>query len=73
MPSADEKISIEKERIPSYLVYNIVSLGKMAGKAESFWWRSVEDELCSQIFRKFRCLENLRLFWMMLNTVFAHL
>ena len=47
IPSADERISIsiKKEQISSYLVYNIVSLGKMAGKAESFSWRSVEDEL----------------------------
>ena len=28
---------------------------------------------CCQIFRKFRHLKHLRLFWMMLNTVFAHL
>ena len=33
------------EQISSYLVYNIVSLGKMTGKAEPFSWRSVEDEL----------------------------
>ena len=33
---ADEKISIKKEEISSYLVYNIVSLGKMAGEAETF-------------------------------------
>ena len=29
----------------SYLVYNIVSLGKIAGRVEPFSWRSVEDEL----------------------------
>ena len=34
MPSADERISIKKEQISLYLVYNIVSLGKMAGKTE---------------------------------------
>ena len=45
MSSADERISIKMEQISSYLVYNIFSLGKMAGKAESFSWRSVEDEL----------------------------
>ena len=45
MPSADERISIKKEQISSYLVFNIVSLGKMVGKAEPFSWRSVEDEL----------------------------
>ena len=33
------------EQISSYLVYNIVSLDKMAGKAEPFSRRSVEDEL----------------------------
>ena len=38
-------ISIKKEQISSYLVYNIVNLGKMGGKAEPFLWRSVEDEL----------------------------
>ena len=31
--------------MPSDLVYNIVSLGKMAGKAEPFSWRSAKDEL----------------------------
>ena len=36
MPYADERISIKKEKFPSYLVYNIVSLGKMTGKAEPF-------------------------------------
>ena len=36
---------MKKEQISSYLVYNIVSLGKMAGKAETFSWTSVEDEL----------------------------
>ena len=41
----DERISIKKEQISSYLVYNIVSLGRMAGKTEPFSWRSVEDEL----------------------------
>ena len=35
----------QKEQIFSYLVYNIVGLGKIAGKAEPFLWRSVEDEL----------------------------
>ena len=55
-----------------YLVYNIVSLGKMGGKAEPSSWRSVEDDLAVKIFRKFRRLENLELFWMMLTTVFAH-
>ena len=42
---ADESISIKKEQISSYLVYNIVSVGKMVGKAEPFSWRSAEDEL----------------------------
>ena len=47
MPSckAEKRISIKKEQISSYLVYNIVSLGKMGGKAETSSWRSVEDEL----------------------------
>ena len=36
---------MKKEQISSYLVYNIVSLGKMGEKAEPFSWRSVEDEL----------------------------
>ena len=45
MPSADKRISIKKEQISSYLVYRIVSLAKMAGKAECFSWRSLEDEL----------------------------
>ena len=45
MPEADKRISIKKEQISSYLVYNIVSLGKMIGKAEPFSCRSVEDEL----------------------------
>ena len=52
MSSAVERISIKKERISSHLVYNIFSLGKMAGKAETFSWRSVEDELA---VRKFCC------------------
>ena len=45
MPYPDERISLKKEQISSYLVYSIVSLGKMAGKAETFSWRSGEDEL----------------------------
>ena len=45
MPEVDKRISIKKEQISSYLVYIIVSLGKMAGKAEPFSWGSVEDEL----------------------------
>ena len=31
---ADERTSIKKGKIFSYLIYNIVSLGKMAGKTE---------------------------------------
>ena len=42
MPEADERISIKKEQIFSYLVYSIVSLGRMARKAETFSWRSDE-------------------------------
>ena len=45
MPSTDEILLIKKKQISSYLVYNIVSMGKMAGKADPFSWRSVEDEL----------------------------
>ena len=40
-----KRISVKKEQISSYLVCNVVSLGKMAGKAELFSWRSVEDKL----------------------------
>ena len=47
-------MSIKKEQISSYLVYNIVSLSKMAGKAEPFSIRSVEDELAVKY------LENLK-------------
>ena len=72
MPSAGERISIKQEQISSYLVYNIVSLGKMAGKAEHFSWRSVEDELAVK-YLEYLDAENLQLFWMMLNTVFSHL
>ena len=36
---------MKKEQITLYLVYSIVSLGKMTGKAETFSWRSGEDEL----------------------------
>ena len=68
MPYVDKRTSTKKEEISSYIVYDTVSLGKMAGKAEPFsWWT------CSQIFRKIRRLEILQLFWMMLSTVFAHL
>ena len=45
MPYADKRISIKKEQISSYPIFNIVSLGKMGGKVERFSWRSVEDEL----------------------------
>ena len=44
MSLADKRISIKKEKISLCLVYTIVSLGKMGGKAEPFSWRSVEDE-----------------------------
>ena len=47
------KESIKKEQISSCLVYNIASLGNMAGKAEPFSWRSVEDEFA------IKYLENL--------------
>ena len=53
IPSADEEILIRKEQISSYLVYNIVSLDKIAGKVEPFSWRPVKDELAV------RYLENL--------------
>ena len=33
---ADRRISIKKEEISLYLVYNIVSLSKLAGKTEPF-------------------------------------
>ena len=36
MPYADERISVKKEKNSSYLVNNIVRLGKMAGKVETF-------------------------------------
>ena len=36
MPEVDKRISRKKEQISSYLVYNIISLGKMAGKAGPF-------------------------------------
>ena len=36
MPKADKRASIKKEQISSYLIYNIVSLGKMTEKAEPF-------------------------------------
>ena len=35
---ADGRISIKKEEISSYLVYNILSFGKMAGKTEPLSW-----------------------------------
>ena len=44
-PWADKRISIKKEQCFLYLVYNIVSLGKMGGKTKPFSWRLVEDEL----------------------------
>ena len=31
----DRKISIKKEKIFSYLIYNIISFSKMAGKTEN--------------------------------------
>ena len=36
---ADERITIKKKEISSYLVYNFVSLGKVTGKADTFSWR----------------------------------
>ena len=33
---ADRKMTVKKENIFSHLIYNIVNLSKMAGKAESF-------------------------------------
>ena len=50
IPSADERISVKKEQISSYLVYNIFSLSKMPGKVEPVSWRSVEDELAVRKF-----------------------
>ena len=46
MSAADERILTKKQKSFSYLIYNTVSLGKMAGKSEPFSsWRSVEDKL----------------------------
>ena len=59
IPYADKRISIKKEEIYSYLVYNIVSSGKMGG---IFFLKISWRWTCSQIFRKFRRLENLRYF-----------
>ena len=39
---------MKKEQISSYLVWNIVSLSKMGGKAKPFSWRSAEDELAAK-------------------------
>ena len=45
MSSADERTPIKKEQISLYQVYSIVSIGKMARKAENISWRSGEDDL----------------------------
>ena len=64
---ADKKISIKKEEISSYLVYNIGWKSRTFSVKISWRWTR------NQIFRKFSHWENLRLFWMMLNTAIAHL
>ena len=43
-------MTIKKEEIFSYQVWNFVSSGKMAGKAESFSWKQVEYELAVKYF-----------------------
>ena len=70
---ADEKMSIKKEEVSSYLVYNIVSLRKMPGKRGHFSWKIAWKWTCSQIFRTCSYLENLLLFWIMSNKASAHL
>ena len=47
--------------------------GQDGWKSRTFFMKISWRWTCSQIFRKFRRLENLRLFWMMLNTAFTHL
>ena len=49
---ADGRISIKNEEISSYPVYNIVTLGQMAGKTEPFPWRQVEYGTCRENLRK---------------------
>ena len=70
---ADKSISIKKEKLPSYLVHNIVGLKKMDGKTEQFSWKIALNWTCSQIFRKYSYLENLLLSWVMLKKASAHL
>ena len=65
-------MSIKIEKYSLYLIYNIVSFSKMAGKVEfsgeiSWIWNS------SQISRKVSYWENLLLFWNMYNKASAHL
>ena len=67
------KMSIKKEKLSSYLSYNIVSLSKMAGKTEFFSGKISWIWTFSQISRKFGYWENLLLFWMMLKKASAHL
>ena len=55
----------ETGRNSLYLIYNIFSLGKMAGK--SFSWRSVEYELIVKYLENLATEKNMLLFWMMLN------
>ena len=49
MPLADKRISIKKEQILLYSVHNILSLGKMDGKAEPFHEDQLKMNLQSSI------------------------
>ena len=49
IPEADERVSVKKEQISSYLDYKNVSLGKMAGKAEPFHEDQLKVNLQSNI------------------------
>ena len=51
---ADRKMSMKKEKISSYLIYNIVTFSKMAAKADLF--SGTISWTCSEIPRKFRLL-----------------
>ena len=64
---------MKQKKISSYLLYNIVSLSKVAGKTESFSGKISWTWTCGQRSRKFSYWENLLLFWIMLNKASAHL
>ena len=65
-------MSIEKRKISSYLIHNMVRLSKMTGKQTLFRDRWVEYELNTKYWEDSDFEKKLLLIWIMLHKVSGH-